>query len=359
MQQKENKHVTPTQTNYNFMKNKNVFLAIISMILLFQTPANAVTKFWIGGTSTNWSVASNWSPAGVPLATDDVIIQDAAPASLQDCILTANVSCASLSAGTNNANKFIIGNFTLTVTGNIVGGTSFGEYLLAMSPSSVIVASGNITDGGFLFDLTLGTGILRLEGATTSNISTLGDFNPITINKTTGSTVTIDAGQLGSVPSVTMQNGTFAPSNLPVQQFFQQAFLKKLIVSGTNSIINVGGVGVMHVIDVEVLSGTCTIDNSDQLHVYDDWTQTGGTVLQSDPTKFISFRNMQAVILAPTQIVLALDNNPLNEINNAVISGSAINIQANVRIFKALASTTSAVLMPITEDVTMTQPTTI
>lgn len=33
------------------------------------------TKYWVGGTSGDYSVAGNWSPSGVPAAGDDVIIQ--------------------------------------------------------------------------------------------------------------------------------------------------------------------------------------------------------------------------------------------------------------------------------------------
>jgi len=34
-------------------------------------------KTWVG-TTANWSVASNWSPAAVPTATDDLVFNNSA-----------------------------------------------------------------------------------------------------------------------------------------------------------------------------------------------------------------------------------------------------------------------------------------
>ncbi len=47
--------------------------------------AFAQTKTWTGATSNVWNVATNWSPSGVPTATDDVLIgPGAAPVSLSN-----------------------------------------------------------------------------------------------------------------------------------------------------------------------------------------------------------------------------------------------------------------------------------
>ena len=49
---------------------------------LIETDEVTVTvsgnKVWDGSTSTDWNVASNWTPAGVPVSTDCVVIPDTA-----------------------------------------------------------------------------------------------------------------------------------------------------------------------------------------------------------------------------------------------------------------------------------------
>ena len=44
----------------------------IVAIAVMASDARAVTKIWTGGTSTDWSIASNWSPSGAPASGDSV-----------------------------------------------------------------------------------------------------------------------------------------------------------------------------------------------------------------------------------------------------------------------------------------------
>lgn len=131
------------------MKKRNIFLAIISMILLFQIPANA-QKRWIGTASANWNNAANWLPAGVPIATTDVIIEEGniVPAlnALQSCNITAGAICRSIVGITNSNFNFVIGANTLTVLGDVNSSGGFGEVLFTMSPTSVVVINGNFND---------------------------------------------------------------------------------------------------------------------------------------------------------------------------------------------------------------------
>ena len=46
---------------------------------MINWPAVAPAKTWTGATSTAWNVATNWSPAGVPTGTDDVLIPAGTP----------------------------------------------------------------------------------------------------------------------------------------------------------------------------------------------------------------------------------------------------------------------------------------
>ena len=47
---------------------------VIGGSFLIEEPAQAVTKTWTGlGADANWSTAANWSPAGAPVAGDDLV----------------------------------------------------------------------------------------------------------------------------------------------------------------------------------------------------------------------------------------------------------------------------------------------
>jgi len=83
-----------------------------------------VTKTWLGGASPapyDWSNADNWSPAAVPTANDTVLVQG----STYSPVLSGNATVAALTMG--NPNSLTLSGFTLTVTGDLDGG-SYGIY---------------------------------------------------------------------------------------------------------------------------------------------------------------------------------------------------------------------------------------
>ena len=298
------------------MKKKNIFLAIISIILLFQIPANA-QKRWIGAINSNWNNPANWLPAGVPGNTTDITIEEGSitPAfnALSNCNITAGATCRNI-VGINNLNfSFVIGANTLTATGDVTSSGGFGESLFTMSATSTVVINGNFNDGGFLLDSPLGT--IRFEGGATSTISLNPSlFGNMTINKTgIAIPVIIDATNLSSFVSITLQSGTLQ-TGAPALGIF----VAKLNIITGNSAISVAGASAsdLLVTNVEVFGGTCTIDPTDQLAVFGNWTQSGtGTVVQTATTKFISFRGTTNSIVSSTVA------NP-------------VDIQANVQILK-------------------------
>ena len=77
---------------------------------IVETDETTVTingaKVWDGSVSTNWNVANNWTPAGVPTASDCVVIPDTA----NDPIISGtNFNALGLNLTVDN-------NATLTVT---------------------------------------------------------------------------------------------------------------------------------------------------------------------------------------------------------------------------------------------------
>ena len=293
------------------MKKKNIFLAIISMILLFQIPANAQTR-WRGTVDVNWNNAANWS-LGVPTNTTDVIIEEGSGTpgfnAIRNCNITPGATCRNITGINNSTFSFVIGGNTLTVLGNATAPT---DILFTMSAASIVVINGNFADGGFLLSDPFGT--VRFEGTTTSSISiTQSNFGNMIINKTgIAVPVIIDASKLDRFVSITLQSGTLqtgAPS-LAVR-------IPKLNITGASAIsVNGASASDLPVTNVEVFGGTCTIDPTDQLAVFGNWTQSGiGTVVQTAANKFVSFRGT----------------------TNSIVSSSVanpVNIQSNVQILK-------------------------
>jgi hypothetical protein len=84
--------------------------------------AGMTTKYWITGTSCDWSQAADWLSGAVPGSTDDVMI---------------NSSNAVTVNGTSVAHSFVLDNSTLTVGGTLTLGTS-----LDISDFSQLILSG-------------------------------------------------------------------------------------------------------------------------------------------------------------------------------------------------------------------------
>jgi hypothetical protein len=92
------------------MRSKVVILVFILVIYLIEI---SLGQTWNGSASSNWNTASNWTPATVPGAGNDVIINN--PVSPNQPTLPGNISVRDL---TINNGVLNLANFTLTVTRN-------------------------------------------------------------------------------------------------------------------------------------------------------------------------------------------------------------------------------------------------
>ncbi|HED11887.1 MAG TPA: hypothetical protein ENJ10_14450, partial [Caldithrix abyssi] len=54
---------------------RGLFRAGFFIFLFSVTPLFSANKTWLGVTSSSWSDGNNWSPAGVPGPSDDVLIK--------------------------------------------------------------------------------------------------------------------------------------------------------------------------------------------------------------------------------------------------------------------------------------------
>ncbi len=102
---------------------KTLYKLILITFFLFSSSVFAQTTYsWIGG-SGNWSVATNWSPNGVPTATDNVEI-----AATGTYTVTLDVDT--------------------TINDLTIGGTSGIQTLSLSSRTLTINGTGTINDSG-------------------------------------------------------------------------------------------------------------------------------------------------------------------------------------------------------------------
>jgi hypothetical protein len=114
-------------------------------------------KVWNGSVSTNWNIANNWTPSGVPSATDCVVIADTA----NDPIITgSNFNALSLNLTiNNNANLTVTSDNYLTVT-DWVNINSTGDLVLQNS-ASLIQTNNELNQG--TMHMTRTTNIRKLD----------------------------------------------------------------------------------------------------------------------------------------------------------------------------------------------------
>ena len=121
----------------SYRKQNLSFFIAVAFLMVGVLRMNAATKTWNGSSTNNWNTSANWTPSGVPIAADDVIIPTG-----YTVILNANGTCnnltlsGSLSTGSktltvssnwnNNEGTFIAGTGTVIMTGAgiTIGGTS-------------------------------------------------------------------------------------------------------------------------------------------------------------------------------------------------------------------------------------------
>ncbi|KOP36215.1 hypothetical protein DBB36_11000 [Flavobacterium sp. WLB] len=120
-----------------------------------ESPITVVTvntyagKTWNGSVSTNWNVAGNWTPSGVPTVDDCVVIPDLTSIANKPEITGTNIEYKAHSINLNNNSSFIVrSTTTLTVTNAVTvntGSTLTFENNASLVQTTNAVNSGNIT----------------------------------------------------------------------------------------------------------------------------------------------------------------------------------------------------------------------
>lgn len=178
------------------------------------------TKTWVGTTNA-WGTASNWSPAVVPIATDDLIFNNAA-----NCVPAAASVCNSIDF--TGYTGTLSGANTITISGSTTG-TSTGISLRLSSGMTItytgvitftgllggyIYSNGKSFAGNLVFNNATGTWSNQDALASSASITlTTGTFN-INANLTIGSAsaFTFTAGTINANNGANITCGTFVSS---------------------------------------------------------------------------------------------------------------------------------------------------
>ncbi len=166
-----------------------------------------ITKTFIPtGNGGIWNSTTNWSPNGLPTASDNVLIPKGKDVSLS----ISDAVCASIIIGDGNGGStvftFNVSSAKLTVTNGVTLGN--GGALVMTSGGTLNCGSLNLLNSGQSF--TPGTGTVELTGTNTIPNTIFTTFNNLTIN---GGTTSIGAnktinGNL-SISSGTLDLGAF------------------------------------------------------------------------------------------------------------------------------------------------------
>lgn len=135
------------------MKIYRLLFALL-FIFVFTSQTFATSYTWNGGTSSDWGTSTNWTPNGVPGASDDVVIVSAGSSPVYDGVAGATnftITSGTLDlngytisiTGTAAFNSGIINNGTVDCSGSssTFAGTTFGAKVTVVSASILLNGS--------------------------------------------------------------------------------------------------------------------------------------------------------------------------------------------------------------------------
>ncbi len=196
-------------------------------VLLFGLPATVLAQTsWRGTASSSWRNSANWT-AGIPTASVDAVIGDAAFTGPFQPNVSSTASCRSLTLVTGARNPVLTISKSLTVSGTL---TINSGCTISHRGTTLTVKADWINNGSYT---TANNSKTTLSGSVQSISGTSATaFRRLTIGS--GSTVTQNVNF--SVSSTFTVNGNFVPAENATPY----------VVSGTGS-ITVGATGVLHV----------------------------------------------------------------------------------------------------------------
>lgn len=224
------------------MRNIFTLPKTILFLLTFSGLFNVYAQTsWIGGTSTNWSTASNWT-SGVPTSATDAVIGDASFTGSFQPLLTATSACKSLTIGNGSIASTLTVAKNITVSGSILIGTN---GTITHNAAVTITLKTNWTNSG-TYNATVANAGVTFSG-TAQTVTGATTYRQATIN--TGSSVTL-------ANSITVNTGLSVSGTLEPTASYA--------VAGTGT-LTVNSGGTLHVKAADFasnysLSGTITLN---------------------------------------------------------------------------------------------------
>ena len=252
-------------------------------VLLRGQDAFAATKTWVATAAGTWGTAGNWSPAGIPVATDDILFNST---SAFNCTIGGsvnpvnsitiasgytgvidNTSASSISitgaAGfSQSAGSFYMADgqttamttTSLNVSGGVFCLTGSGSSCAAGGVTATLNVSGNFSVTGGVFDRAGGAPTtINFNGtsqqAYTGNSSMIASQNTVNYNILSNATVKlVSNGSIGkSTGTFTVnQSAMLDASSVPLtgsNPAFTLAFVGTLVIGDANGITSAAGSG--------------------------------------------------------------------------------------------------------------------
>ena len=163
-------------------------------------------RYFRSGATLNWNTSANWSATpfpsysagAIPTASDDVFFE------LQSANCTLNVAGVTLSINFSSyTSTFAFGNFSLTVSGNII----LGSGTTYTRGTGTIIATGNpsLTSNGKILNIPL---VFQTAGRTLTFVDNWILTSGITITGTLASPITAITQTLGVQRKLTLPQNT-------------------------------------------------------------------------------------------------------------------------------------------------------
>ena len=167
---------------------------------------------WIGGTSSDWNTAANWSCSVIPTNTTDVTIPTSAP---NMPVISSAAVCHNITFSGAGATLEITGGNSLTVYGNWNdnGGTFLADNTSTVTIGGTGTQTISSTGGSETFyNLTIGNTLsasgsinLNIKGNWTNNATFTAGSSTVTFN---GTTQTIAGSAATAFNTITIANGS-------------------------------------------------------------------------------------------------------------------------------------------------------